>query len=92
MPRINPRVEQLERENSILRRILDENKKDPGDLPCRGCGDHSCVVRSPSGMGTNGGCGCSDRELRRALMWYKRRASFLEETIKQMVDSQTNEP
>ena len=28
-----------------------------------GCGDHSCVVRRPRGMGTNGGCRCLPREL-----------------------------
>jgi hypothetical protein len=87
--RTNPQVERLERENAILRRILDEKRKDPGDLPCRGCGDHSCVVKSATGMGTNGGCHCSERELRRALQWYKRRASFLEETITELVEKRS---
>lgn len=36
-------------------------------LPLQGCGDHSCVVRRPDGMGTNGGCQCSERQLRRAV-------------------------
>lgn len=32
-----------------------------------GCGDHSCVVASPKGMGTNGGCRCDEQALRRAV-------------------------
>ena len=24
----------------------------------RGCGDHSCLIEKPEGMGTNGGCRC----------------------------------
>lgn len=32
-----------------------------------GCGDHSCVVAPPSGMGTNGGCRCDERALRMAV-------------------------
>jgi hypothetical protein len=35
------------------------------------CGDHSCVCRPPSGMGTNGGCRCSQRDLTRAVLWYR---------------------
>jgi hypothetical protein len=35
------------------------------DLP--GCGDHSCAVAKPRGMGTNGHCRCDERTLRRAL-------------------------
>lgn len=36
-----------------------------------GC-DNSCEIRRPGGMGTNGGCRCSERELRRALQVAKR--------------------
>lgn len=86
MARINPRVDQLERENASLRKILDAQRQDPGDLPCYGCSDGSCIVKRPTGMHTNGGCRCEERELRRALMWYKRRCQFLEETIKQLVE------
>jgi hypothetical protein len=32
-----------------------------------GCGDHSCAVAKPRGMGTNGHCRCDERTLRRAL-------------------------
>lgn len=42
---------------------------DPPDLV--GCGDHSCCVASPKGMGTNGGCRCSERDLRRAVLILK---------------------
>lgn len=38
-----------------------------------GCGDHSCVVAKPNGMGTNGGCRCDGRELRRAVLTLKAR-------------------
>jgi hypothetical protein len=31
-----------------------------------GC-DNSCIIRRPKGMGTNGGCRCSESEIRRAL-------------------------
>jgi len=36
-----------------------------------GCGDHSCIVAPPNGMGTNGGCRCSERDLRRAVLVLK---------------------
>lgn len=85
MPKINPQVELLERENKILRKIIEESKKEPGDIPCAGCMDHSCVIKAPNGMGTNGGCTCNERNLRRVVMWYKRKVAFLEETIKQMI-------
>ena len=35
------------------------------DAP-QGCGDHSCVVARPRGMGTNGGCRCERPTLRHA--------------------------
>lgn len=85
MARTNPRIEQLEWEVATLRRMQAESNKDPGDMPCTGCGDSSCIVRHPTGMHTNGGCNCEARELRRALAWYKRRAKFLEETIKELM-------
>ena len=83
MPRVNPQVEQLQRENAILRRMLDERSKDPGDLPVRGCGDSSCIVQQTrSGMHTNGGCRCDERRLRQAMQYWRRRSEFLEETIR----------
>lgn len=41
-------------------------------LPLEGCGDHGCVVAvKPGGMGTNGGCQCTERQLRRAVQILK---------------------
>lgn len=37
------------------------------DVELEGCGDHSCVVAKPKGMGTNGGCRCDERRLRHAV-------------------------
>ena len=89
MPKTHPRIEILEFEVSVLRKTLDEIRRDPGDLPCLGCGDSSCVIRKPAGQHTNGGCRCSERELRRALQWYKRRSQFLEETVKQLTSERS---
>ena len=90
MTRRNPQVEALEREIAILRRIDAERRKDPGDLPVMGCGDNSCVVAQRGGMATNGGCRCEPFELRRALQYWKRRAQFLEETIRIMKEGQSD--
>ncbi|MGK3981362.1 hypothetical protein WMF38_57725 [Sorangium sp. So ce118] len=84
MPRRSPDLERLERENALLRRILGERSRDPGDMPGSGCGDNSCEVRTPSGgMATNGGCCCDEREVRRALRFYKRLALFRQETVRE---------
>ena len=83
MRRPNPDVERLERECASLRRIIDEMRREPGDLPVTGCGDNSCVVRRPTGMATNGGCSCEASELRRALRFYRRLSEFRAETIRQ---------
>lgn len=51
-----------------------ERTKTVAALPLDGCGDHGCVVRSnPGGMGTNGGCQCTERQLRRAVQVLKAR-------------------
>ena len=84
MARINPQIEALTREIEILRRMAAERSKDPGDLPATGCGDNGCIVAQRGGMGTNGGCRCERAELRRAMQYWKRRAKFLEETIRLM--------
>lgn len=48
--------------------------KTTASLPLEGCGDHGCVVRrNEGGMGTNGGCQCTDRQLRRAIQILKAR-------------------
>jgi len=85
--RKNPEVERLERELAQLRQSEDARRKGPGDFPVLGCSDNSCEVRAPGGMGTNGGCRCEARELRRALRWWRRKAEFLETTIREMRDS-----
>jgi len=92
MARTNPQVEALEHTISLLRRQLDERHRDPGDMPVRGCGDNSCLVEKPRGMATNGGCHCSERKLRWSVQWWKRRAAFLEETIRLMKDQGFTEP
>jgi hypothetical protein len=81
--RKNPQVEQLERENAILRARLAELRADPGDIPFAAC-DHSCVCARPTGMAPNGGCRCDERTLRRAVSWWRRRCQFLEHTIREM--------
>ena len=86
MARRNPDVVRLEAEVENLRRLLADRLRDPGDLPVRGCGDNSCVVAKPGGMGTNGGCCCEARELRHALSFWKRRAGFLEQSIRELRD------
>ncbi len=86
MTRKNPQVEALEREITLLRKLDEERRRDPGDLPFTGCGDNSCLLTQPRGMATNGGCRCSATEIRRALMWWKRRSRFLEETVRELKD------
>lgn len=82
--RVNPDVERLEAEVARLRRELDARRADPGDSPLTGCGDHGCLVVTPRGMGTNGGCQCEARELRRAVQWWRRVAAFREETVREL--------
>ena len=36
-----------------------------------GCGNNSCAVAPPQGMGTNGGCRCSEGHLRRCVRTLK---------------------
>lgn len=82
--RRNPAGDALTRENDELRRQLAELRRDPGDLPVTGCGDTSCVVASPKGMATNGGCLCDERTLRRAVHFYRRLSQFREQTIRDL--------
>ena len=81
----------LERERDVYKRTYDEIRKDPGDFPVRGCGDSSCLIESPlsrGGQHTNGGCRCELHTMRRAMVYWKRRAKFLEETIKEQRDAE----
>lgn len=84
MTRRNPEVDSLTRENDELRRQLAELRRDPGDLPVTGCGDTSCVVATPQGMATNGGCRCDPHTVRQALQYWRRLARFRERTIQEM--------
>jgi len=45
----HPEVQGTVNEHTGLRQIWDS---------VEGCGDHSCLVKPPKGMGTNGGCRC----------------------------------
>lgn len=77
-------VETLRRQVEFLKNENENMRKTPGDIPVVGCGDNSCMLVKPRGMATNGGCRCGERDLRRAIQWYKRRTIFLEETIKEL--------
>ncbi len=82
--RNNPEVDRLTALVASLQRDLADRRRDPGDLPVTGCGDSSCVVSAPKGMCTNGGCRCSARTMRHAMMWWRRVAAFREESIREM--------
>jgi len=59
---------------SLGRNAALEGVKTTAALRLDGCGDHGCVVRSnQGGMGTNGGCQCTERQLRRAVQILKAR-------------------
>lgn len=75
------------RERDMLRRMLDERRREPGDLPVAGCGDSGCMVVSAysrGGQHTNGGCRCEAPVLRRAMLYWKRVAAFREELIREL--------
>ncbi len=91
MSRVNPQVEALEREVRILRDQIARMRAEPGDCPILAC-DNSCVCATPRGMATNGGCRCDERKLRLAVMWWRRRAEFLQTTIQDMRDGSPEEP
>lgn len=46
-----------------------------------GCGDNSCVIGRRGGMGTNGGCHCDDRAVRRAARAWRAYALALEARV-----------
>lgn len=62
-------------------KTIDRMRQDPGEMPFSAC-DNSCVICRPLGMGTNGGCRCDERQLRRAVMWYRARCVYLIECVK----------
>jgi hypothetical protein len=92
-----PRITQAEydiaiRERDMLKRQLDDRRREPGDLPVTGCGDSGCMVVSASSRGgqhTNGGCRCEAFVLRRAMMYWKRVAAFREELIRELREGQS---
>lgn len=70
--------EHVVRLNEVLRATIERMRSIPDDSMLEGCGDNSCLVRSPKGMATNGGCRCDERRLRRAMQYWKARAIALE--------------
>lgn len=64
-----------------LQKQIDRMRQDPGEMPFGAC-DNSCVICRPLGMGTNGGCRCDERQLRRAVMWYRARCVYLTECVR----------
>jgi hypothetical protein len=83
MARINPTVDRLERENAMLRASLARLRATPPDCPILGCCDHGCECVEHTGMGTNGGCQCDERSLRRALRWWRGYVAFQRATIEE---------
>ena len=86
MPRPNPQVESLQRENRILREQIARMQSNPGDIPFTAC-DHSCVCAKAEGMAPNGGCRCDERKLRQAVQYWRALALFRQETIRAMRDA-----
>jgi len=66
----------LELQNKVLRAQIESLRVNHGEYPYHGCGDNSCIIIQPQGMGTNGGCRCGERELRRAVLWLHRKVQF----------------
>jgi hypothetical protein len=82
--------EAVKREADVYRRMYETVTAQPGDMPVAGCGDSSCIVesaRSRGGQNTNGGCRCEAHKLRSAMAYWKRRAEFLQETIRLMKEA-----
>lgn len=48
-----------------------------------GCGDNSCLIKKPKGMGTNGGCTCTRNVPRNDVLAVKRGISELIDLRKQ---------
>lgn len=84
MPRVNPEIERLQRENEMLRRAMDRLREPPEPYPVEGCGDTSCMVAPPRGMSTNGGCRCDERTLRWALQWHKGYVAYQRACVEDM--------
>ena len=87
--RTNPEVARLEAALAAYRKADECRAKGPGDLTVEGCGDHSCAVRAPQGMGSNGGCRCDERTLRRAVQWYRRKVHQMDAALRELRDVAT---
>lgn len=77
-------LREREEEVRALRHLLNEIECGTDDIRegLRGCGDHSCIVKKPLGMATNGGCRCVTNntfEVRVLLGRALRKAARLEE-------------
>lgn len=83
MARSNPQVDLLRRENDLLRKQIERMHQDPPDAPFVAC-DNSCIVVKNTGQGTNGGCRCDERKLRRAVMYWRSVAQHRQVTIQDM--------
>lgn len=77
-------VLRLEDTIAYLRRDLADRRKPPGDYPVTGCGGSTCEVMTPTGMQVGGACHCTERTLRHALRWHKRKDEFMQSTIEDM--------
>lgn len=72
--RVDARLVYLELVHLANALVRDNFDKDPEPCPSD-CGDNSCVCAYPkTGMRTNGGCRCDEGDLRRAVMFWKRRS------------------
>lgn len=70
----------------------ETKKRAPDHGPDFGCGDHSCYVSKPTGMGTNGGCRCEPRELRRGVIWWRLAAEGNQNAVERLRDLLLNCP
>jgi hypothetical protein len=76
--RATPEEDRLAKRLAVVERDCARLREGPPpDAGLAGCGDHSCVVSSARGVGTNGGCRCSADALRRMLLWQAREIARL---------------
>lgn len=85
-------LREREEEVRALRHLLNEIECGTDDIRegLRGCGDHSCMVKKPLGMATNGGCRCVERntfEVRVLLGRALRKAGRLEEENRRLKEA-----
>jgi hypothetical protein len=67
---------------------LDSVKaRQPHEVTGLGCGDGGCVIATPRGMHTNGGCHCEERALRRAVLIYRAECDRLTALLSEQPES-----